>query len=232
LRVCHIQTRDTKKGHTQIHEQKYDLERKKLFTRNMDKLFDTVQNFKQIPKLFVFDLDLTLWECDGTWIDTCSGPPFTLDKDSTDFTPFARSSGGGICKLYDDCWYILHVLMQLKKSGKNVKLAVASRTEEPEWACSLLKVLKIYDWFDFHEIYPATKTKHFTQLKKDSGIDYTDMIFFDDEDRNITAVGRLGTTSIYVRGGLSVKCFLRGLSEFNNKNNNDNEKILREHCLL
>eukprot|EP01103_Thecamoeba_quadrilineata_P001436 TRINITY_DN11292_c0_g1_i1.p1 TRINITY_DN11292_c0_g1~~TRINITY_DN11292_c0_g1_i1.p1 ORF type:complete len:197 (+),score=27.85 TRINITY_DN11292_c0_g1_i1:78-668(+) len=187
-----------------------------LNEHTVDTLAEKIQGFEHVPQLFVFDLDLTLWTCEGSWIDTCSGPPFTLDKNSTKLKPFARSGANGECKLYDECWTVLHALMKLKRDGLGVKLACASRTQEPKWARELLRVLNIYDWFDYEEIYPTTKTKHFASLKKRSGLEYVDMMFFDDEDRNIIEVGNLGVTSIYVRRGLTVKNVLQGLDEYNN----------------
>jgi magnesium-dependent phosphatase 1 len=147
---------------------------RRLTTPN--ELVDDILQRKHLPKLFVFDLDLTMWECDGTWIDTCSGPPFRLDKESTEPAPFARSRGGGVCTLYAECWTILHALMSMKQNGSDIKLAVASRTEEPEWARNLLRVLNIYDWFDYEEIYPTTKKQHFESLKRRAEIQYNEII--------------------------------------------------------
>ncbi|KAL0478382.1 magnesium-dependent phosphatase [Acrasis kona] len=176
-------------------------------------LSQQIIKYKNIPKLFVFDLDLTLWECDGTWIDTCSGPPFTFDKNSDQLMPQAKTRSNGKCEIYKDGWIILHALREARNNGADLKLAVASRTEEPKWARELLEVLNIWSWFDYKEIYPSTKTKHFASLKKSSGLEYEEMIFFDDEQRNIDAVGKLGVTCVYTRKGVSIASFLKGLEQ-------------------
>jgi magnesium-dependent phosphatase 1 len=183
---------------------------------DVDSLVQHVKNLANVPKLFVFDLDLTLWACEGTWIDTCSGPPFKLDTNSTKLKPYARARDGGKCTLYDQCWIILHALIKLKQEGADIKLAVASRTEEPDWARKLLRVLNIYDWFDYEEIYPTTKERHFESLRKRSGIEYKEMIFFDDEYRNIVAVSKIGVVSVFVDegNGMSFENFLEGLKRF------------------
>lgn len=49
------------------------------------------------------------------------------------------------------------------------------------------------------EIYRGTKVRHFEALRKNSGVPYEDMIFFDDWDQNCKEVGRLGVTCIECR---------------------------------
>lgn len=38
--------------------------------------------------------------------------------------------------------------------------------------------------FDFMEIYPGSKMTHFRKIREASGVEYEDMVFFDDEHRN------------------------------------------------
>lgn len=82
--------------------------------------------------------------------------------------------------------------------AKGVKIGVASRTSFPEGAKSLIN---LYGWnkmVSFKEIYPGCKITHFRQMKKDSGIEFEDMIFFDNENRNIKDVSSLGVICIFV----------------------------------
>lgn len=70
---------------------------------------------------------------------------------------------------------------------------------------------KAIDFFDHLEIYPGSKTTHFEKLRKASGIEYADMLFFDDEARNKN-VENLGVTMWLVRDGLTcgeVDCGVR-----------------------
>ena len=57
---------------------------------------------------------------------------------------------------------------------------------------------------------------HF-RIKKVSGVDYTDMLFFDDENRNIVDVTRLGVLSILVKNGVSHAVIKEGLDQFSNR---------------
>lgn len=43
----------------------------------------------------------------------------------------------------------------------------------------------------------------FSRIQKASGTDYKDMVFFDDEHRNIVDVGKLGVTCIIVKNGVN-----------------------------
>jgi magnesium-dependent phosphatase 1 len=96
-----------------------------------------------LPELIVFDLDFTLWDCGGTWCD-CLSPPFRArDGEITDRT-------GRNIHLYED---VPSILDQCRRNG--VPIAVASRTEQPEWARELLDLLSITDRFSFAEIYPS-----------------------------------------------------------------------------
>ncbi|TWT80162.1 Acid Phosphatase [Planctomycetes bacterium CA13] len=154
------------------------------------------------PKLIVFDLDFTLWDCDGTWCD-CLSPPFGLRGGKvTDRT-------GRMVRLYDDVAMILDEC----KRGR-VPIAVASRTEQPRWAQMLLDLLEITNRFSFAEIYPTTKLKHFAALQESSGIPFEKMLFFDDEMRNISEVSQLGVTSIHVADGLTEALFRDGCQQF------------------
>lgn len=92
-------------------------------------------------------------------------------------------------------------------------LALASRTETPERAITLLNLLHIrpgserpakraIDFFSFRQIFPADKRLHFAELHKASGIAYEDMLFFDDERRNRN-VESLGVVMRLVEDGVT-----------------------------
>lgn len=157
-----------------------------------------------IPKLFVFDLDYTLWPF---WIDTHVTPPFEELKRGQVIDKFKMEM-----KLYPGT---KEILMDLKKM--NIKMAAASRTEAPNEANDFLKLIGIYNLFDYKEIYPGCKLAHFQNFHRHSGIDYDKMIFFDDERRNIEDISKLGVTCIYVRNGLNFDCIKQGLSDFSSR---------------
>lgn len=99
---------------------------------------------------------------------------------------------------------------QLK--AKNILVGAASRTHAPELGREMLKLLKVpstsgssnraIDYFDHLQIYPGNKTTHFERIHGDSGIDYEEMLFFDDESRNKN-VEVLGVTMKLVPRGVS-----------------------------
>ncbi len=144
-----------------------------------------------MKKLIVFDLDFTLWDAGGTWCD-CTNPPYKR------INGHVEDSNGSKIKLYPD---VVDILSELKE--QSFSLALASRTEAPSWAQQLLKLLDIEHFFNHQEIYPGSKIQHFTQLQKATGISYSNMIFFDDEMRNIKEVGNLGVQAVYVEEGIN-----------------------------
>lgn len=50
--------------------------------------------------------------------------------------------------------------------------------------------------FTSTQVYSGSKVRHFGAIRKDTGIPYEDMIFFDDWDQNCIDVGSLGVTCI------------------------------------
>ena len=89
----------------------------------------------------------------------------------------------------------------------DIPMAIASRTEEPEWARQLLDLLRIREKFKYEEIFPDSKVTHFNKLHEKSGIPFKKMIFFDDESRNIKEVGNLGVRCHLLNEGINLKEF-------------------------
>jgi magnesium-dependent phosphatase 1 len=56
-------------------------------------------------------------------------------------------------------------------------------------------------------------------LKKQSGIAFKDMLFFDDEHRNIHDLERHGVTSVLVERGVTMKVIEQGLKIFASRHN-------------
>ncbi|KAK9468310.1 HAD-like domain-containing protein [Lipomyces arxii] len=149
-----------------------------------------------LPKIVVFDLDYTLWPC---WCDTHISPPVYKGPD----TSTVVDRRGQKMAFYDD---VPEIIAELKARG--VKIAAASRTSAPDLAKSMLKLIHIngqraIDYFDVLEIYPGTKITHFTFIKNATGIDYKDMLFFDDESRNKEVEHKLGVKFKYVHEGVT-----------------------------
>lgn len=144
-------------------------------------------------RLIVFDLDLTLWHC---------APLLWCGQ----LTPPVRMDGGGrvvsACRtevrLYPEVPEMLEEL-----SSRGHVLSLASRTSAPAIAGKLLDLFGIARHFQHPQIYPGDKSAHFKALHRITGVAYQEMLFFDDEQRNIDSVSRLGVRAVRVGSGLS-----------------------------
>lgn len=155
---------------------------------------------KRKPKILVFDLDYTLWPF---WVDTHVTPPF---KKKRNLVVDARGQDVNYYKEVPD------VLERLTDEG--YELGIASRTSEISGANQLLKLFNWEKYFKYKEIYPGCKVAHFSKIQKASNTDYKDMIFFDDEHRNIVDVSKLGVTCIFVKSGITHSVVENALKNF------------------
>ncbi|KAH9617137.1 hypothetical protein KSS87_002617 [Heliosperma pusillum] len=113
--------------------------------------------------------------------------------------------------------HAIGILYALKDKG--IDVAIASRSPTSDIAKTFLDKLGIQSMFVAQEIYSSWthKTQHFERIHRKTGIPYTEMLFFDDEDRNIEAVEKMGVTSILVEDGVNHQAFRQGLTEFSQK---------------
>lgn len=166
-----------------------------------------------LPKMIVFDLDYTLWPF---WIDTHVTPPLKRSSDGLTI----KDRYGEAYGFYNDTAGILSSI-----KDKDIILGAASRTCAPELAREALTMLKIpgssskhaMSLFDHLEIYPGDKKTHFAKLQKKSGLEYEEMLFFDDESRNKN-VETLGVVMQLVKNGMSKQEVDRGVEAWRKKN--------------
>ncbi|PIN18646.1 Magnesium-dependent phosphatase [Handroanthus impetiginosus] len=123
-------------------------------------------------------------------------------------------------KLYPQAKGILHAL-----KDKGVNLAIASRSPTPDIANTFLDKLGIKS-----EIFSSWshKTDHFQRINRRTRIPYNEMLFFDDEGRNIDAVSKMGVTSIFVGNGVNLGALRQGLSEFSQNHSPTDGKKQRQ----
>ncbi|KAK9164020.1 hypothetical protein Syun_004922 [Stephania yunnanensis] len=158
--------------------------------------------FQALPRLVVFDLDYTLW-------------PFYCECRSKREMP----------SLYPHARGILYALKE-----KNIDLAIASRSPAPDIAKTFLDKLELKSMFVAQEIFSSWthKTEHFQRIHRRTGLPYESMLFFDDEDRNIEAVSKMGVTSILVGDGVTLGALRQGLTNFTGSSSSSSEKRKRK----
>ncbi|ODV90189.1 hypothetical protein CANCADRAFT_43866 [Tortispora caseinolytica NRRL Y-17796] len=149
------------------------------------------------PQLVVFDLDYTLWLSDtnstALWCDTHIDPPIK----SINNGKAVQGRHGVTAEFYPE---VPDVLRSLKASG--IKIVAASRTHTPETARQMLRELRVHgqraiDYFDALEFGTGSKISHFERIKKKFDVDYSQMIFYDDEERNRDVQRQLGVLFVY-----------------------------------
>ncbi|KAF2465605.1 magnesium-dependent phosphatase-1 [Lindgomyces ingoldianus] len=170
-----------------------------------------------LPKLVVFDLDYTLWPF---WVDTHVTPPLKALEGGLK----VKDRYGEGYGFFADVGGVLDALRQ-----KGIQIGAASRTHAPDLGREMLKLLKIpnasspkdshraIDYFDYLQIYPGSKTSHFERINRESGIEYEDMLFFDDESRNKN-VEVLGVVMWLVRDGVTREEMDAGVRSWRKRN--------------
>lgn len=87
------------------------------------------------------------------------------------------------------------------------------------------RTIRALDYFDYIQIFPATKTEHFSRIQQASGIAYEDMLFFDDEARNRNVETELGVTFCLVRDGMTLDEVDRGVGAWRKRNGIKQKKL-------
>ncbi|CAH8553346.1 unnamed protein product [Schistosoma turkestanicum] len=175
--------------------------RRHRVTSDLSNVLGCHRSIDRLPKLIVFDLDFTLWPLS---CDTHVSPPFTRKNNSVYDATKKRVI------VYSDAQEILRIINE----SPRVKLACASRTSAINVAQQLLQALNWSDLFDYAEIYPGSKIAHFRRFHELSGIGYADMLFFDDETRNINEISRLGVQCHLVEHGITLNLLEDALRKF------------------
>eukprot|EP00729_Bicosta_minor_P021610 gene21610-25089_t len=169
-----------------------------------------------IPKMFVFDLDNCVWNPEMYQLWGSGGPPFVRNADNT-----CSSHGGSgekvwLCGDVQAVWATIHTDPKYAES----KIGIASCCDEPKWAAELLNKFEVVpgktlqDCVAYAQIHKGSKSGHFRELSRDSGIPVEDMVFFDDQRGNIQTVSAIGVTSILTPDGVEQKHFDQALEQY------------------
>jgi magnesium-dependent phosphatase 1 len=192
----------------------------KLYARVTEtlQLFASLLPIKMsLPKLIGFDLDGTIWSPD-MYMLWGGGSPFKVVGDGTSQL---KDSAGCTVSLLGVSGYILHDLKHDPKWNGTI-CALVSCTDEPTWAQECLQKFKttpgnetLLSCVDSSQIYKGNKQNHYKKLKKEyPHIEYSEMMFFDNEMGNIRSVSALGVHSVYCPDGITEQIWDEGLREF------------------
>ena len=167
---------------------------KTSFLKGVSSTVTTSTALNTIPSLIVFDLDNTLWTPELYQLRKLQrNNQYPVAHKDVSLFPAARDIIHAIKNDPDD-------------SFANTKFAIASRTKSVDWAHDLLEQFELKDLFHFVEIFPGDKKQHFKNLKDRSGVDYHDMLFFDDSRDgrfgNCEPVSSLGVLSVHCPNGI------------------------------
>jgi magnesium-dependent phosphatase 1 len=117
---------------------------------------------------------------------------------------------------YCDVPTILYTLKEFCLNETNGHMAIASRTNEREGARQLIELFGWQSYFSSYQMYSGCKVNHINQICKDLNIASKDeLLFFDDDSRNIVDVEAIGVTSILLnkKYGLTVEDCINGLKK-------------------
>jgi magnesium-dependent phosphatase 1 len=181
-----------------------------------------------LPRVVIFDLDGTLWRPEMYELWHGGGAPFKAHSTRKDALV---DRSGTTVELIGDAYGILQQLAfdPRWKENKTI-IGISSTCDEPEWAKECLSKLFLDDrgtfpmgaLFDgFTEIYSARKSEHFKRILKkvqqvDATVkDFSQFIFFDNQQNNIQDVGNLpGVTCVYCPNGMQPGVWEQGLREW------------------
>ena len=167
-----------------------------------------------LPKLIIFDLDNTLWTPELYQLRN-KLPKATKN---CDFVPQA----GKDVMLFEGARRLLQQPSDdyLPTTRPGIALGIASRTKSVEWAHALLGQFQLTSILNHVEIFPGSKKQHFQNIQKASGgIEYKDMLFFDDardgKYGNCEPIANLGCLTVHTPNGLqTVELFDSALEQY------------------
>ena len=168
-------------------------------------------------KLVAFDLDGTIWDPEMYQLWGGGGPPFRVAPNGVDLI----DANNTVVRLLG---LSSQILDDIKHNSDlcEPKIAWVSRCDEPEWANACLHLfvtqpgrVPLSQIADSSEIYHANKQVHFRNLKKQfPDIDYSEMLFYDNQMDNIQAGAKLGVKCVFCPDGMTAEAWEQGLQQF------------------
>ncbi|CAM9336025.1 unnamed protein product, partial [Ectocarpus fasciculatus] len=175
-----------------------------------------------LPRLIAFDLDGTIWSPD-MYMLWGGGAPFTAVEGEGGVHTLTDVSGQKVM-LLGMSGQILDDLRHHPRWEHTV-CALVSCTDEPAWADECLdrfsttpSGLPLRACVDNSQIFKSNKKTHFQRLRAAyPHIDYSEMLFFDNEMSNIRSVSSLGVCCLHCPDGMTEEAWVRGLCDYANR---------------
>lgn len=143
------------------------------------------------------------------------GAPFTRGPSPSEL----RDASGAAVKLLGVSGQALDEVKTDEGWG-GTRVSWVSCTDEPSWAEECMEKFltpagaRLVDRVDLQMIYKADKQTHFRELARETGLDYEEMLFFDNEKYNVDSVKKLGVKCVYCPQGLTLEAWQQGLGMF------------------
>ncbi len=163
-------------------------------------------------KLVAFDLDGTIWSPD-MYMLWGGGAPFNQVSPT-----HLKDRSGQSVNLLGVSGEVLDGFGRGKLEG--VMPSWVSCTDEPSWADECLNLFQttsgstLKSCVELEMIFKANKKTHFRKLQDETGIQFGDMLFFDNEMGNIRSVSELGVKCVFCPDGLTGEAWKEGLEMF------------------
>jgi magnesium-dependent phosphatase-1 len=123
--------------------------------------------------------------------------------------------------------HALDYIQRMQNEGYPIRVAVASKTDEPEWAyicmqhmCLTDGITSLLEFFGKNketiEISYGSKSNHIRRLHKTTGIPYIEMAFFDNEHSNIKDIqtNLPEVKCYYTPNGMTREAWQQALKDF------------------
>jgi len=161
---------------------------------------------KTLPRLVVFDLDGVCWSPE--MYQTRGGPPYRLISEDV-----VVNSAGEEIQLYGAVRRVWAMLHDLRRRGHDIRVAVASSSQRHKAQPLLstfevapgIRMSDVVDRNFFEMLYRKNEFKrpHLEAILRKSGVSADEVLFIDDNERNIESVSHLGIVAVHVPRGLS-----------------------------
>ena len=160
------------------------------------------------PPVVAFDLDGTVWAPEMYELFGGGGAPFQIIDNNT-----LKDRSGTCVRLIGN---LPSIMNELEASPETI-VAIASRTDEPQWAHECMKSFRTSTGRSFselcriHEIYKGSKKRHLSEIARKSGHAFEDILFFDNEMGNINDAKSLGVVAVHCPDGVTSEIWQKGL---------------------